>query len=248
MSASAVRLVVLCPELMGTYGDGGNAIVLAQRLRWRGERVDTLAVPMGSDVPQDGDLYLIGGGEDEAQHRALETMRRTPGLQRAVDRGAPVLAICAGLQVLGTTWRDGNGASRPGLGLLDVSTTRREPRAVGHITVAADPLLGLGRLVGFENHGGATTLGPSAVPLGAVVTGVGNGAADVAAEGAQQGSILATYLHGPVLARNPRLADLLLSRVLGRQLDPLPGDEDDPWSRERTARPAGRRALLRPRR
>jgi len=215
-----LRVAVLFPELLGTYGDGGNAVVLRQRLRWRGLAVQVLEVALGDAVPSDADLYVLGGGEDEAQLRALEALRASPGLARAVDRGVPVLAVCAGLQLLGSSLTDRNGAELAGLGLLDARTDRLPVRAVGEVTARPDPALGLPVLSGFTNHAGRTVLGPAARPLGTVLTGAGNtGPGGV--EGAQQGSVVATYLHGPVLARNPALADLLLERSLGEALAPL---------------------------
>jgi lipid II isoglutaminyl synthase (glutamine-hydrolysing) len=220
----ALRVAVLYPEVLGTYGDTGNALVLERRMAWRGLPVEVVSVPLGSAVPSTCDLYLVGGGEDAAQAVALNGLRRSAGLTDAVGRGAVVLAVCAGLQLLGTSIAGPDGTVAEGLGLLDVTTRRRAVRAVGELVAAPDPALGLPLLTGFENHGGATHLGPDARPLATVVTGVGNGGSPGdgrAFEGAQQGSVLATYLHGPVLARNPALADLLLARALGHPLAPL---------------------------
>lgn len=220
MSTSRLRIAAIYPELLGTYGDGGNVVVLQRRLAWRGLESDVVDVGLGDDVPHECDLYVIGGGEDTAQAQALAGLRRSTGLRAAVERGTPVLAVCAGLQILGSTLRGADGVVLAGLGLLDVDTGRLEQRAVGDVVATPDPALGLPVLLGFENHAGSTRLGPDARPLAAVQSGVGNGG-EPGAEGALQGSVVATYLHGPVLARNPALADLLLARALGTALELL---------------------------
>jgi lipid II isoglutaminyl synthase (glutamine-hydrolysing) len=221
-ASSAVRLAVVYPELLGTYGDGGNALVLAQRLRWRGIRAEV--VPTSGDVPDSADLYLLGGGEDAAQVLATSRLRHSVGLRRAAQRSAPILAVCAGLQILGERFSGSDGPDSSGLGLLDVTTTRLPHRAVGEIVAAPEFSLLREALTGFENHRGSTHLGPDAAPLARVRTGIGNGGGD-SSEGAVQGRIVATYLHGPVLARNPELADLLLSWATGAPLAPLPVPE-----------------------
>jgi len=144
-------------------------------------------------------------------------------LARAVDAGAAVFAVCGGYQVLGRSYAGADGGDREGLGLLDVRTRRRRrARAVGEL-VAEPTIAGLPTLTGFENHGGATELGPDATPLASVRSGYGNGTGD-GTEGAVQGRVIGTYLHGPALARNPALADHLLAQVAG-PLTPL--DEPD---------------------
>ncbi len=229
--ASAVRVVHLYPNLLGTYGDAGNAIVLRQRLLWRGIACESVAVDPGQPVPREGDVYLLGGGEDAKQTAAVGELRDSGALNDAVGRGAAALGICAGYQLLGRTFLGVGGVPAQGLGLLDVETGRLERRAVGNVLAQADAALQLpggepvGDLIGFENHGGATTLGPQARPLGRVEIGVGNGVPGgdgARTEGAIQGRVVGTYLHGPALALNPRLADLVLSSVCG----PL-GDLDD---------------------
>ena len=220
MKGDPLRVAVLFPELLGTYGDGGNVVVLRQRLRWRELAVQVLEVALSDPVPDSADLYVLGGGEDQAQLQALAALQASPALARAADRGVPVLAVCAGLQLLGSSLTTRDGTQLPGLGLLDATTDRLPVRAVGEVTVRPDSRLGLPLLSGFTNHAGSTALGPQARPLGTVLTGVGN-TGPGGAEGAQQGSIVATYLHGPVLARNPALADLLLARALGEDLAPL---------------------------
>ncbi|GAA4826038.1 type 1 glutamine amidotransferase [Actinomycetospora corticicola] len=226
----SATIVLLLPEVLGTYGDAGNAAVLAMRLRWRGLDADVHTVGWDDPVPAGGDVYVLGGGEDAAQMLAVERLRDSAGLRRALDRGAPTLAVCAGLQILGRAFTVADGTRVPGLGLLDVETVPgRGPRRIGDVT--ADALLdGLDDpLVGFENHGGITTLGPGATPLARVRGGAsGNGTGD-RAEGAVGGSVVGTYLHGPVLARNPALADLLLTRALG-DLPPLDLPEGLPSS------------------
>lgn len=246
---STVRIGLVLPDVMGTYGDDGNALVLRQRLLWRGYQAEIVRITLDSDVPESCDLYAVGGGEDSAQKLASRHLSRSPGLQKAIAREVPVLAICAGMQIFGEWFVVADGSRAPGLGLLDVTTSPQATRSIGELTTTG-LLDGLTQpLTGFENHMGATMLGPDAAPLGRVIAGVGNGvpadgssgtgvggAADAPAggsvassvedsvkvpvEGVVQGSMIATYMHGPVLARNPELADLLLCRALG--VDSLP--------------------------
>lgn len=237
---STVRIGLVLPDVMGTYGDDGNSLVLRQRLRWRGYDAEIVRITLDDAVPDSCDLYAVGGGEDAAQKLASRHLSGSPGLQRAVGRGVPVLAICAGMQVFGEWFVVSDGSRAPGLELLDITTSPQATRSIGELVVEPQ-LAGLTRpLTGFENHMGATVLGPDAAPLGRVISGTGNGVpADSSAapgsapdsasapapasgppagqriEGVVQGSIIATYMHGPVLARNPELADLLLCRALG---------------------------------
>jgi CobQ-like glutamine amidotransferase family enzyme len=234
MTAETVSIAILYPELLGTYGDGGNATVLALRLRWRGIPAEVVDITTGEPVPTSCDVYLLGGGEDGPQALAVRELRANRALARAVDGGAAVLAVCAGYQILGRQFVGPDGRPHAGLGLLDCSTDRGPgPRRVGELVVEPHPDLGLPALTGYENHACVTTLGPDAQPLGEVLVGHGNDDGG-GTEGMVSGRIVATYLHGPVLARNPALADLLLSWVVG-PLDPLDDPEVDALREERLA-------------
>ncbi|TPG29480.1 type 1 glutamine amidotransferase [Mycolicibacterium hodleri] len=235
MTESNVRIGLVLPDVMGTYGDGGNAVVLRQRLLLRGFDAEVVEITLADPVPDSLDLYTLGGAEDYAQRLATKHLIQYPGLQRAIARGAPVLAICAAIQVLGHWYETSSGERVDGVGVLDVTTSPQAKRTIGE--VVSQPLLpGLDhRLTGFENHRGGTVLGPSAAPLAKVISGAGNRDGD-GFDGAVQGSIVATYLHGPCLARNPQLADHLLSRVVG-ELAPIELTEVDQLRRERLAAP-----------
>jgi len=209
---SAVRLVWVYPDLLSTYGDRGNLLVLARRARLRGLPAEVAEVNSDQRVPVGGDIYLMGGGEDLPQVLAARRLHADGGLRNAVARGATVFAVCAGYQIIGTEFGGPEGERVPGLGLIDLSSGRGERRGVGEIVADVDPALGVERLTGFENHQGVTKRGPGVQPLASVVTGVGNGDGT---EGAYAGRVLGTYLHGPALVRNPALADLLLSWVAG---------------------------------
>jgi hypothetical protein len=206
---------------LGTYGDGGNAVVLHRRLQWRGIPSQILPISTADPVPAGCDIYVLGGGEDGSQVLAAEILRGQRGLGRAADNGAVIFAVCAGLQILGEHFSGIDQRRHRGMELLDVRTVPRARRAVGEVVANPDPRWGIGRLTGFANHQGATTLGPVAAPLATVTRGVGNGAG-TPDEGAVQGRSVGTYLHGPVLARNPDLADLLLTWAVGRKLAELP--------------------------
>ncbi len=229
--AEAVRIGLVLPDVMGTYGDGGNAVVLRQRLRLRGIPAEIVEITLSDPVPAELDLYTLGGAEDYAQRLATKHLIRYPGLQKAASRGAPVLAICAAIQVLGHWYETSAGERVDGVGLLDLVTAPQRVRTIGEL-VSKPLIAGLSEpLTGFENHRGGTVLGSDAQPLGAVTKGAGNRAGDVF-DGAVQGSVIATYMHGPCLARNPELADLLLARVAG-ELPPLDLDEVTLLRRER---------------
>ncbi|GAT66274.1 glutamine amidotransferase [Planomonospora sp. ID91781] len=221
-SDSVLRLVWIYPDLLSTYGDQGNVLVLEQRARRRGIAVETVHVRSADPVPEQGDVYLIGGGEDRPQILAAERLRRDGGLHRAVARGAALLAVCAGYQIMGSTFGGEEGQPVDGIGLLDIASGRGAARAVGELVAEADPALGVPTLTGFENHMGVTRLGPGVRPLSRTVVGTGNGDGT---EGCYAGRIVGTYLHGPALARNPGLADLLLTWAVGAQLPPT----DDTW-------------------
>jgi lipid II isoglutaminyl synthase (glutamine-hydrolysing) len=234
--AEPVRIGLVLPDVMGTYGDGGNAVVLRQRLLLRGIGAEIVEITLADPVPASLDLYTLGGAEDYAQRLATKHLVRYPGLQQAAARGAPVLAICAAIQVLGHWYETSAGERVDGVGLLDLTTSPQDRRTIGEL-VSKPLLIGLTqRLTGFENHRGGSVLGPAAAPLGAVVKGAGNRADPPGNgfDGAVQGSVVATYMHGPCLARNPELADLLLSKVVG-DLPPLQLPEVDLLRRERLA-------------
>ncbi|HEU0190540.1 MAG TPA: type 1 glutamine amidotransferase, partial [Mycobacterium sp.] len=230
-----VRIGLVLPDVMGTYGDGGNAVVLCQRLLLRGIAAEVVEITLHDPVPETLDLYTLGGAEDYAQRLATRHLLRYPGLQRAAARGAPVLAICAAIQVLGHWYETSAGERVDGVGLLDATTSPQDARSIGEV-VSTPLVAGLSQpLTGFENHRGGTVLGAAASPLGAVTKGAGNRDGD-GFDGAVQGSVFATYLHGPCLARNPEFADLLLSRVVG-ELPPLALPEVELLRRERLAAP-----------
>jgi hypothetical protein len=220
VSGGRLTVCVVYPDLLGTYGDGGNGLILARRAGWRGIDVDLVQAPSDRPLPE-ADLYTIGGGEDGPQVRAATMLAEEGTLVRRVGEGAVVLAVCAGFQLIGRTFPDAADRPHEGLGLLDVTTRKGTGvRAVGELVATPEgdaPRTGRGdplpRLTGFENHGGVSTVGPGARSLARVVRGVGNGGGD-GTEGAWSGRVLGTYLHGPVLARNTALADLLLGWAL----------------------------------
>lgn len=223
---SRLRLVWIYPDLLSTYGDQGNALIVERRALMRGIEVERVDVRSDQPVPTSGDIYLIGGGEDRPQRLAAERLRRDPGLATAVGAGAALLAVCAGYQIIGHEFIDDLDQVESGLGLLDVRSGRGTPgkRCVGEVLAEVDPALGLPVLSGFENHQGVTYVGPGAKPLAKVTHGNGNGTGD-GTEGAYAGRVIGTYMHGPVLSRNPALADLLLTWATGVPLTPL----EDLW-------------------
>jgi lipid II isoglutaminyl synthase (glutamine-hydrolysing) len=262
----ALRICVVYPDLLGTYGDGGNGVILARRAQWRGDEVDLVQAPSDAPLPE-ADLYCLGGGEDGPQVRAARSLIDDGTLARRVAGGAVVLAVCAGYQIVGTTFPGADGVPHEGVGLLEVATTKgADARAVGEVVaevVAESGLASLPTLTGFENHGGRTALGDGdgvgsaaagrpgpTVPLARVIAGVGNGDGS-GREGAVCGRVLGTYLHGPLLARNPALADLLLAWALGvedGELPPLDDTAAEELRRERIAAMGRRRRAGRPRR
>jgi CobQ-like glutamine amidotransferase family enzyme len=225
---SVLRIASVYPELLGTYGDGGNAAILATRAGWRGQPAEVVSVQAGDPLPRDCDVYLLGGGEDEPQALAAAGISNGQALGAAVDGGAVLFAVCAGLQIIGTSFPGTDGKVHAGAGLVDLVTTPGATRAVGDLVVDPRSELGLDVLYGYENHRGRTSLGVGLDPLGTVRRGIGNGAGqrlvggtrgltggDVegiwAARGA--GLVVGTYLHGPALAQNPQLADRLLDEA-----------------------------------
>jgi CobQ-like glutamine amidotransferase family enzyme/UDP-N-acetylmuramyl tripeptide synthase len=246
---SALRVVVVHPDLLGTYGDGGNGRVLAGRAVWRGIPVELIHALSDTALPSAADVYCLGGGEDGPQVQSAERLRDGV-LGRAVDGGAVVFAVCAGYQVIGRSFPGADGRPHPGVGLLDVVTVKGSGRrAVGELLAEPiadesgdrrpDPVV-LETLTGFENHSAVTHVGEGARPLARVLTGVGNGT-DGGTEGARSGLVLGTYAHGPALARNPRLADLLLAWATGSVPTPLEDAEELALRAQRLAAVGGRR-------
>jgi len=234
MSDTGLRVVWVYPDLLSTYGDQGNALVVERRAQQRGLAVQRTDVRSDQQVPTSADIYLIGGGEDRPQRLAAERLQRDGGLQRAVDNGAIIFSVCAGYQILGREFVNDLGEPQQGLGLLDVVSRRGEAeRCVGDVLGDIDPELGLPQLTGFENHQGITQVGPGARPLAQVRLGNGNGTGD-GTEGAWNDTVFGTYMHGPVLARNPQIADMLIKLAL--DVNALPPVNDQWYEALRTER------------
>jgi lipid II isoglutaminyl synthase (glutamine-hydrolysing) len=216
-----VKIVVahLYPDYLNIYADRGNMAVLDRRAAWRGIGFDYRTVSVGeTPTPGEADLYYVGGGQDREQALiAPDLAAKGPALAEAVAAGAALLAVCGGYQLLGRFYRDRSGAELPGVGFFPLHTVAGDKRMIGDVLLECELMPGeLRTLAGFENHAGRTFLEASAEPLGRVVAGFGNNGED-GVEGCRVGRAIGTYLHGPLLPRNPWLADWLLAQALGRR-------------------------------
>lgn len=239
----AIRAVVLYPEIMDVYADRGNLTALRARCKALGVALEVANVGLGDPLPSEADLVLIGGGQDAEQQRvAPDLFERGPTLRRWVEEGAAALAICGGYQLFGQAYRTGAGEELPGIGVFDVTTVAPPlgwERCIGDV-LAESIVDDVGDVVGFENHGGRTYLGPRAAPFARVHFGYGNNGDDPS-EGAVYREAIGTYLHGPVLPKNPRLLDRLILAALRHRYGPdevLPETPMDQWAVRAHARAA----------
>jgi lipid II isoglutaminyl synthase (glutamine-hydrolysing) len=213
-----LRIAFLYPELMNIYGDRGNILTLSRRAQWRGIDVSVDKVSIGDDIdPGYYDFYFFGGGQDKQQIAVSEDLqgRKGDALKEAVERGAVILSVCGGYQLLGKYYRPFDGDDLPGIGLFDAHTDAGNTRYIGNVLIDC-ALPGVGTIVAFENHSGRTFLGPGCKPLGKSIIGGGNNGED-GTEGAIYRHAYGCYLHGSLLPKNPRLADLLLQQALSRR-------------------------------
>jgi lipid II isoglutaminyl synthase (glutamine-hydrolysing) len=215
-----LRVLALYPDLMNIYADRGNLTVLERRCAWRGIGFELAGAGLGDEIDPDAhDLLYIGGGQDRDQAlcaQDLATVKRD-ALHAAAARGAVVLAVCGGYQLLGQYYEMGE-ERLPGVGLVELATVRAEgPRLIGNVAIEVElpGLDGSRVLAGFENHAGRTHLEVSERPLGRVLRGHGNNGGD-GREGVRRGSVIGTYMHGPLLPKNTWFADWLTATATGR--------------------------------
>jgi lipid II isoglutaminyl synthase (glutamine-hydrolysing) len=214
-----LRVCALYPDLMNIYADRGNLLMLERRCRWRGIGFELAAAGLGDTIDPGGhDLFYLGGGQDRDQvlcaHDLVATKR--DALHAAAERGAVVLGVCGGYQLLGHRYALGD-EEIPGIGLVDLETVRSHgPRLIGNVAIEVElddgPQAQRRVLAGFENHAGRTQLGAGEAPLGRVLRGHGNTGGS-GAEGVRRGNVIGTYLHGPLLPKNAWFADWLIRRA-----------------------------------
>ncbi len=238
---SVLRVCSLYPELMNIYADRGNIAVLRARCEWRGIGFELGAASMREAVDPDAwDLFYMGGGQDRDQAAVAVDMVDTKrdALHAAAARGAVVLAVCGGYQLLGHSYAMGD-EELPGVGLVNLRTVREPgPRLIGNCAIEADLGGGPQIVAGFENHGGRTYLEEGEQPLGRVLKGHGNNGKD-GYEGVRRGNVIGTYLHGPLLPKNVWLADRLIELALGIELEPLRDDSLEDAAHMSARRAAG---------
>ncbi len=230
---TTVSICHLYPENMNIYGDRGNIAVLVKRLEWRG--YNARVTPIGKNdefIPTDFDLCYLGGGQDRDQNVIADDLQsKAESIRSAADDGVVFLWVCGGIQLAGHSYVDASGNKISGVGILDLHTEAGSERLIGDIVVEASLSSNNFTIVGYENHVGRTELGSNARPLGTVLKGFGNNSVS-GEEGAVQQRVIGTYIHGPLLPKNPQLADLLLTWAIERRspgkvhLDPL----DDPFT------------------
>lgn len=227
---ATIRVGHLYPDYLNIYADRGNIAVFARRAALRGHDLDVTAIGMDDPiVPGAHDLYYVGGGQDREQLLVAENLaaKAAPLIEAVAGGGAALLAVCGGYQLLGRGYRGFHGEEMPGVGLLPLETVAGTTRMIGDVLLETELV---GPVAGFENHAGRTSLDAGAEPLGRVVSGFGNDG-ESGVEGCRVGRAIGTYLHGPLLPRNPRLADWLLQEAIAHrtggeppQFEPL-GDE-----------------------
>jgi len=212
-----LKICHLYPDLMNLYGDRGNVLVLQSRCRWRSIDVSISYVRRGDPFfPAEWDLVFMGGGQDRQQRVISDDLqKKREALISAAEMGVVMLVICGGYQLFGHTYENSEGKRFEGLGIFDVHTVADEERITGNVVIKSSQL-NPQTVVGFENHSGRTFLGKNASPFGSVITGHGNNGED-STEGCVYRNVFGSYLHGPLLPKNPHLADLLIQRALGRR-------------------------------
>jgi len=227
-----IRVGHLYPDYLNIYADRGNIAVLARRAAWRGHSLEVVGISVGEALRAgEHDLLYVGGGQDREQAVvAGDLVSKEAALRTALDEGTALLAVCGGYQLLGRSYRDFHGVELPGVGIFPLETVAGERRMIGDVLLECELEPGLKRtLAGFENHAGRTRLDPGTEPLGRVIAGFGNDG-ESGYEGCRVGRAIGTYLHGPLLPRNPWLADWLLEQALAHAvgeaqvLDPLPDE------------------------
>lgn len=214
-----IKIVHLYPREMNIYGDTGNRLILEKRLAWRGIPYETKLVGVGDDIPKDASIIIGGGGQDAGQQLIeKDLITKTKVLQRMAEEGVVMLMICGMYQLFGRAFITNTGATIKGAGILPVFTQAGDARLIGNIVVDTP----FGELVGYENHSGQTYLEDECLPIGKVRKGFGNNSED-RTEGARIHNVFGSYMHGPLLSKNPDFADELLKLALGvtslKQLD-----------------------------
>jgi CobQ-like glutamine amidotransferase family enzyme len=243
VSAPVLRLAHVYPRLMNVYGDRGNIMVLRRRCEARGIGFELAELGLGDRLdPSAVDLVFAGGAQDREQRVVVEDLaaQKAAALREAVEDGVAVLAVCGAYQLFGRSYRDASGAELPGAGVFDVRTEHPGPgarRCIGNVRAEWDAGGRRETLVGFENHGGRTHLGPAARPFARVLRGYGNNGED-GGEGAAYRHAIGTYIHGPLLPKNPALADHVIRLALRRRYGDVPLSPLDDRAEERAHREA----------
>lgn len=207
-----IRILFLYPQEMNTYGDWGNVLVIQKRLEWRGFRVRIIEHHPGDRLPSDVDLIFFGGGQDSGQSLIMDDLQMIgPQLNEWIEAEKAMLAICGGYQLLGREFVTQTDKRLPGLGILNFTTYAQADRLIGNVIIENQHF---GQVIGFENHSGRTFLGQDLQPLGRVLQGAGNNGED-GGEGVIYKATIGTYLHGPILPKNPKVADWLIAKSIG---------------------------------
>ena len=209
-----LTILHLYPQLMNLYGDHGNLLTLTRRCQWRDIKVKVINYETGDKLPANPDIIFGGGGQDSGQIQVADDLQIiAPQLQQLIQQGTPTLVVCGLYQLFGNFFRTSDGNIIDGISIFDLETTASSKRLTGNITIDSPKF---GQIVGYENHSGRTKLSDNIQPLGTVLRGAGNNGNDHT-EGAFYKNTIGTYLHGPLLPKNPHLADFLIQTALQRK-------------------------------
>lgn len=209
-----INILHLYPKEMNLYGDHGNVLALVRRCEWRGIDTRVISYEPGDEIPEDVDIIFGGGGQDSGQSKIEDDLRKiAPKLKEMIDGGTPALVICGVYQLFGKYFHTHEDKMIDGIDVMDLYTEAGPARLIGNITIESPDF---GEVVGYENHSGLTYIGDKSAAFGKVVVGAGNNSSD-GTEGMVYKNCIGTYLHGPILPKNPKVADWLIAKALERK-------------------------------